>query len=312
MTTLLSELGKKLAERWVALLVLPGLLYVGVAGAALRLGHSQALDVGELGRWITARASDPASHNAGVIVLLLAATLIAAAGAGLAAAALGRLVHGLWTLSGSRPPLRVLARWRKRRWEKASRRIGEAMGAVLSRPGPVPQAELRSAVRARDRVCPVPPTHASWIGDRLGSADFRCREAYDLDLAAAWPRLWLVVAEETRKELVTAHDAYSAATRLMGWAALYAPLAVLWWPAAAITLVVAATAQVRGRGAAAVLADLTEATVDLYGAELAGRLGIVHSGDLTQEVGAAITDRTRKDQLTLSHAEPVPLSRRAR
>ncbi|WP_326770755.1 hypothetical protein OG978_44460 (plasmid) [Streptomyces sp. NBC_01591] len=41
---LLSELGKKLAERWFSLLVLPGALYLAVLAVAQTLGHTHPFD----------------------------------------------------------------------------------------------------------------------------------------------------------------------------------------------------------------------------------------------------------------------------
>ncbi len=76
MNGFLSEIGKKLAERRVAL---PGLLYL-VAVAARVLGLSHALDTARMSDWITARAQAPAIRSAGRAVLvaaLLAGSVIA-------------------------------------------------------------------------------------------------------------------------------------------------------------------------------------------------------------------------------------------
>ena len=48
MNTVVAELGRKYVERWVAMLVLPGLLYVAGAAAAWRLGHAHWADLGRL------------------------------------------------------------------------------------------------------------------------------------------------------------------------------------------------------------------------------------------------------------------------
>jgi hypothetical protein len=39
MSTVLAELGRRCVERWVTMLVLPGLLYVAGAAVAYRLGQ---------------------------------------------------------------------------------------------------------------------------------------------------------------------------------------------------------------------------------------------------------------------------------
>jgi hypothetical protein len=56
MNAFLAELGKRLAEQWFTLLVLPGLLFVGVGAASTTLGHQNWHDVGliaETGRRMT-------------------------------------------------------------------------------------------------------------------------------------------------------------------------------------------------------------------------------------------------------------------
>src|SRR6185312_7274880 len=53
---LLQELGKKLAEKWVTLLVLPGILLAATTLVALTLGHARALDLAGLVDAGTARA----------------------------------------------------------------------------------------------------------------------------------------------------------------------------------------------------------------------------------------------------------------
>ncbi|RSN04874.1 hypothetical protein DMB42_29205 [Nonomuraea sp. WAC 01424] len=47
---MLSELGKKIAERWLSLLVLPAALFLAVGLAARTLGHAHALNLD----WLTA------------------------------------------------------------------------------------------------------------------------------------------------------------------------------------------------------------------------------------------------------------------
>ena len=126
----------------------------------------------------------------------------------------------------------------------------------------------------------------------------RIHTAYDLDLSSAWPRLWLVIPEAVRTELTAARDAYTAAARLTGWAMLYLLPALWWWPALPIAAAIAVTAWVRARTATAVLAELIEATVDLYGRDLATQLGIPTDGPLSREMGLAITTTLRKDPET--------------
>lgn len=96
MTTFFDELAKKLAERWVSLLAIPGLLFLTaiLLGARLRWAHAldvaYALDsldnlVADLSRWPAARTA-----------LCVAGVLLAAAAVGLAAGGLAAGIRLIW------------------------------------------------------------------------------------------------------------------------------------------------------------------------------------------------------------------------
>lgn len=300
MTTFLSALASKAAEKWLALLVLPGSAYVACLVTGLVLGHRDALNLPELQHAIDRSAHHPGTSSPGAILLVAVATLAAAALAGQLASALGAAVERLWTLPGDRGLARALTRRRQRRWLRADRQRIEAETRTA----------LAHALARRDAVSREPPQRPTWIGDRFHSVDERVHRAYDLDLAPTWPRLWLVVPESVRAELGTARDAYGAAARTAGWAVLYLLLVVWWWPALPVAAVLATVAWVRGREAAAVLADLAEATVDLHGSLLARNLGLTgNRPELSRETGYRITVILRKDP-TDQRSHPAPPPRR--
>ena len=289
MTGLLGELGKKLAERWLATIVLPGLLLVGAVVVAVRLGQRNPFDVARLTGWLDATAGSPAARSAGTVLLLTTGALLAAGAAGLAAEALGAAA-GRCCEAQSRP----LTRWRRRRWAQADRRAREALRQAASdvtRPYP----PLVDALRARDAIGLREPARPTWVADRFLAVDQRVAEAYALDLSAVWPRLWLIADEPARAQIAAAQDGYGAALRLFGWGVLYLALGVLWWPSAVAGAVVVAVARPRIRRAAAVLAEMVESTVDLYAAALAQRMGFAVTGRLEAEVGRALTAALRKD-----------------
>jgi hypothetical protein len=290
MTGLLAEFGKKLAEKWVTLLVLPGLIYLTCIAMALTLRQRHALDLGLLRDSANQIARQPASTSPGVIGLATAGTLAAAAAAALAAAALGQLIERLWDT----PRPRKLTDRRRRRWEAANKRVWQQTTAAVRA-----QAEgdhVKDAIARRNAISLTRPERPTWIGDRFRSTDQRILNAYDLDLAGIWPRLWLIIPDSVRTELTTARDRHTSAARLTGWAFLYLPLTWWWWPAFPISTAAAAVAWIRARQTAAALADLIEATVDLYSRDLADRLGISSSdGPLTRQTGLEITTALRKD-----------------
>ena len=92
-----AELGRRLTERWVSTLALPGALYLAVATAAYALGWSGAWDAGHLAERVTGWAADPRVDTFGGQALVLAAVLAGSTAVGLVAQGLGWLVERLWT-----------------------------------------------------------------------------------------------------------------------------------------------------------------------------------------------------------------------
>jgi len=308
----LGELGKKLADKWLSLLVLPGLLLLVTATAGAALGHTGWADAAEL-VWKVGRASAAIQAKGTVAAVATAAgVLLASAALGLAATAAGKTVQWLW-LGGARLA-RPLVERRRRRWRRAHEAY-EAEVLCLYRhrhsedaapPEPFVDAndpadpdggdreELGRLAAQRNRIALAEPSRATWIGDRLAALDTRVLARYGLDLSSAWPRLWLIVPDTARTELRVAASAFDAAATLGGWGALYLLTGLLWWPAAVIGLVVCVTAWYRGRATMATLTKLAEAVVDLYGRDLAAALGLPAAGGLTADVGRDITSRLRK------------------
>ena len=60
----LSALGGRIAERWLAALALPGLLFLAAFTTAMVLGHEHWSDLERLGAWLDTLAASPASHSA--------------------------------------------------------------------------------------------------------------------------------------------------------------------------------------------------------------------------------------------------------
>ncbi|MET9767298.1 hypothetical protein [Streptomyces sp. NPDC006415] len=117
----------------------------------------------------------------------------------------------------------------------------------------------------------------------------RVHGRYGLDLEPTWPRLWALLPETLRADVISARQAYDSAARLAGWALLYAALAVLWWPSALAGAAVLVTAVARARDAASLLATLVETAVDLHLTDLAERLGVRGGEDASAtELGRAV------------------------
>ncbi|MFI6732481.1 hypothetical protein ACIBI9_06045 [Nonomuraea sp. NPDC050451] len=294
MSNLLSELGKKLAERWLSLLVLPGALYLAVAFAATALGHKHAFDVPRLTRAVGDQAASPSVASTGGQVVVLLAVLGAAAALGLAAQSLGSLWERVVLAAGwqSWPgPFAKLAGalvgFRRRRWDNLSETVREHQRKVMS-PGqddrPNSLLRRRTAQR-RLRIAAERPERPTWSGDRIQAVALRLDRQYHLDLFGLWPHLWLVLPESVRAEVTAARTDLSRAATLAGWAVLYLPLAWWWWPAALVGAVVAAVARHRFRVSADAYAQSLEAAARVHAVTLATELGVEHTGPLNTELG---------------------------
>jgi len=280
----LSALGQKLAERWLTLLVLPGALFLAVGAAAHSLGHTHALDYHYLTERITDQARTSAAATLGGQVVLLGATLAASAAVGMAAQGLGSVVQRTTLAADWRTwprPLRLLAQAcvyrRHARWTAATHRYRQQLDAdarVLARQqrhaDPAPR---RAAHHAMMRIAAEAPDRPTWSGDRVHGVAVRLERDHHLDLPALWPYLWLTVPETTRAEITAAEQAVTRATTLGGWALLYAPLSVWWWPAAPLAAALALTARYRLRRVIDTYAQLLEAVVRLHAKDLAAQLG---------------------------------------
>ncbi|MGW9037006.1 hypothetical protein ACWGQ4_18955 [Streptomyces sp. NPDC055721] len=324
MTAFLATLGGKLADTWLSLLVLPGLLYLAVASAGSVLGHRNPFDHGRLIERIDTMAGAPATHSPGTVVLVAALVLAGSAGVSRLAGALGGGVERLWLGDWPRPlrPVaRALTRRRARRWSAADARYRQALTARALRAasasasvsastsastseGPSALGDVRDDSttapdtaelgEARNLIALTHPTRPTWMGDRLLAADARVHRSYAIDLTSAWPRLWLLLPDTAHTEIQTARAALTGAARRAAWGRLYVLPALWWWPAAVIVAVTWAGAWRQGRLAVHEFAELVEAAVDLHGRDLATALGIPCEERLTAAEGLEITRTLRK------------------
>ncbi|MFC7758677.1 hypothetical protein ACFQY4_12290 [Catellatospora bangladeshensis] len=170
-----------------------------------------------------------------------------------------------------------------------------AAGAVRAGPrrrGRSPTAERLG--RRRNAIALAEPQRPTWLGDQLAAVATRVHAEYGVDLGAAWPRLWLLLAADARHEVRTARAELDSSAVLAGWGLLYLALGILWWPAALAGIVALLVAWAGARRTAARLAELVESTVDLHLADLARALGEATDRAVTPETGRRITARLRK------------------
>jgi hypothetical protein len=288
-TGFLSELGKQAAERWLALLVVPGVLFLSLSWATWIMSrHGTLFDpepvTTEVERW--------ADRAPATLAVAAAAVLVGAAGAALLAQGIGALVERCWFAPDLGPPGRGLTARRQRNWQKKDNAYWTAVAARRQgRPGTDPD----TALAARNRICLVTPARPTWMADRVNAAAERVHLAYHLDLSSLWPRLWLTLPDPARTELAGARTALARDARTVAWGLLYLAPALWWWPAVAIAAATCAVAWWRARSSTDVLAELAESAVDLHAAEVAEKLRVAAPDGITPDVGDEITERIRKD-----------------
>ncbi|MGA4862444.1 hypothetical protein ACPB9J_07390 [Streptomyces lavendulocolor] len=297
----LSALGSRIAERWLTLLALPGLLFLVTLATALVLGHEHWADAGRLRDRLDALAASPASRSTGTVALVAVGVLAGAAVTGAAARSLGTAVELLWCAEPRGPLLRYLADRRSRRWRAADAEFRTALVAAgRARIEGADDADRLAGVAERrhaerGRIAAAPPRHPFGMGDRLAAPGQRLWRAHRLELGSAWPHLWLLAGDGTRAELQAARREFSASARLCAWGAGYLVLGLWWWPAALIGAVAAVSGVRRGRAAAEAFAELTEALADLHVRDLAASLGIPCEGAVDRVVGERLTRALRKE-----------------
>ncbi|MFE4606873.1 hypothetical protein ACFRK5_00735 [Streptomyces niveus] len=269
MNPLLLTLGTKLTERWLNLLVLPGALFLGVLTAGTTLGHAHWNDVHRLSESLDELTARPVLDRTGTAAVAVAAILLLSAALSLAAQFLGSAVEGFWLREGRFPLGRRLQRRRHAAWQRLDRERTDAI-----RDPATPPDEIERLTRARDRIALTPPTRPTWYGDRLAAAALRVHAAYGIDLAAVWPRLWLILSEPAQRQIESTRTSFAAAARLGAWSLGYLTVAAWWWPAALIAAACATLAHSRARASVEALASLVESAVDVHARDLSTLVGL--------------------------------------
>jgi hypothetical protein len=262
-TDLIASLGQKITERWLAAIVLPGLLYVAIVGWSVLAGHQHALDL----PWLVGRLDDLWRHRSpgpATAAIAIAAALALAGLAGVAATVVAEdVVHRAWTTRGPQRRLDTLRKRTQARWAERD-----------------PQPPERYL-----------PQRAGIIGERFRLIGERVHAQYGLSVTDAWPRIWVLASADTRTLLADAQRRYYGDAALAAWGLLYLPWSLWWWPAVLIAAVALAFGYRRARTSAAALATLIEANVDAHATDLAKAVGVdLPEGRVTPIEGNRIND----------------------
>jgi hypothetical protein len=284
----LGELGKQLAQKWLALLFIPGLLYVATAVCADAAGWADALNPRVSVARLNTEFAGRSSPSAAQVTVAIGTILLAATASGLAARALACIVETIWLGQWPRPFRRLgqhLTERRRSRWEALAPQGGDGRARR--------EKDLELTVLRRT-IGFYAPRHPTWMGDRLAAAAAAAEDEYQLNLPFAWPRLWLMVPTTVRDEVRAARTAFDQAVLLGAWAILYAVLGAWWWPALLIGAGTFATAWCQARARVVVFADVVESVVDLHFDALASAMAAEVSQETQRRRGHLLTLRLGK------------------
>ncbi|MFD7089308.1 hypothetical protein ACFV94_16100 [Streptomyces sp. NPDC059896] len=252
MDGILSDLAKRVADRWFAFLVLPGVPFTAlaiVAWAMAPAGAGHALDLDYLVRRLDTLGATARTAKGAVLGCLLVAGVTVVA---VLVRELSTAVNRLW-LGRSAVLCRIMRPGLRRR-----RRL--ALDSARRGAYAVPERYL--------------PHRATWIGDRFALVDERVAVQYGVSLSRAWPRLWQLRDDRITKVVSAAWDDYAAATVRVAWAVPYLAVSLFWWPACPVALALALLGWAQGRRAAGDFCLSCEAAVDMQIRRLAHVVGV--------------------------------------
>jgi hypothetical protein len=256
--------GGKLADRWGAIAT-PALVFA--LGGLLAWSYSR----GGLGRLtMVTRWMGGQTTVAQVVVVLT--VLLAVAGTGLIVNRLTfpvlRLLEGYWPPWCGRLCRSLLAQVEQR--AIADEAAWKELAPRVYSPTPdATRAEVEAFARLDQRRRRRPNTASRYMPTRIGNilraAESWPKDKYGLDATVVWPRLWLVLPDSSRQELLTARMALNSAVAAVIWGLLFCVYAV-WTPFAILAGLAVATAAVAFwvPYRAEVFGDLLEAAYDLH------------------------------------------------
>jgi hypothetical protein len=258
-----ESFGGKLAESWLGTVLTPAFAFWagGIAAYSYRYGWS----------------SVPSWFNAQTESLQLAALVLALLGVAVSAEVVNRfdqtivrLVEGYWPkwLKPLRDSLvaRQLAKTEKaeKRFQELSREL-RAAGVALDDASSQQVDEyvnLDQFLRGR----PVTPNAhmATRLGNILRAAERKPLDKYGLDAVICWPRLWLLLPDETRDALVTSRQSLDSSARALAWALLFLVWAMFAWWTVPVAILAAVISHRSLLHAASNYGDLVESAFDVH------------------------------------------------
>ncbi|MGW0828401.1 hypothetical protein [Streptomyces sp. NPDC002845] len=253
-----------LAQRWLAASTLAAIFWFGGFLAWL---YSRK-DRSEVARLAEGYASQPAV----VQVMLLLAMMAVVTGSGMV---VGRMTEPALRIAEGYWPLWAMRLWfsrvdraadardpRAERWQELQGRIAAADPDLT----PQDYAEfLRLERRQRYKASAPFRRMPTRVGAILRWAESRPFDKYGLESVAVWPRLWLVLPDATKRELVAARRAMDGCVAAGLWGVLFIGFAALTPWAVPVGLLITVLAMCVWLPSRALLfGELLEAAFDMH------------------------------------------------
>jgi hypothetical protein len=175
-----------------------------------------------------------------------------------------RFLEGYWP-SLLKPLQKNLVKRQAKKIESIEKRFQDLSNCDLSSLSP---DDRSTKVRLDAQLMRSPSPHdlmPTRLGNLLRATERRPTERYGLDAIIIWPRLWLLLPDNTRKDLQEARADLNTAARIWLWSMLFSlwtPFA--WWALPVGILAAGFSYYVWLLDAATTYADLIDATFDLH------------------------------------------------
>ncbi|MBW4472563.1 MAG: hypothetical protein KME45_19655 [Stenomitos rutilans HA7619-LM2] len=294
----LESLGDTLAKEWVAKVLTPAFVF-WFGGLLSWVLHSQA-NWDTLEQWLNQKTLVQPLTTLIVALLVVATSAIAVQQFELPVL---RLLEGYWPrwLQLLR---RRLIKGQKLKAEKAEKRFQALASMGIENLTPEEADEyvqldwqLKQTPTQSDRLMPTQ------LGNILRAAERRPLEKYGLESVICFPRLWLLLPNEVKTELMEARARLNTMARVLVWSILFEVWTVWSWWAIPIGLLSAFLAYRWLLNAAAIYGDLVESAFDLHRTALYKTLRWKLPKTPTEEQASG---RALTDYLWRGFTEPEP------
>jgi hypothetical protein len=264
-------IGGELADRWAEVSIPALIFWLGglLAWARSRGGLDQLSIVSG---WLD-RQSTPVELAALLTVFLG----IAASGVIVQrfATPVLRLLEGYWPAALEPLQRRLIGRVKQRAADDDA--AWQRLAPLLELTAPPTKEQLSELAKLERRRHRLPSHESSFmptrVGNTLRAAETRPADKYGLGAVAVWPRLWLVLPDASRHELLTARAQLDGAVGAVVWGLLFCGFAAWTWLAIPVGLVITGMAILLWVPACSeVFGDLLEASYDLHRTVLYQRL----------------------------------------